>query len=565
MLQRITVHNLALIRDLEIEFSSELNVLSGETGAGKSIIVDSLMLLIGARYDKTMLKYGEDKGFVEGVFTCSDTSPLADMGIDDEDGLLIVTRKFYRDGKNEIRVNGKQMTTAMLRELMANYVDIYGQNEYQSLLKVSEQKKMFDSFVFRQDGDALKKQRELYDEYKSIVAELAKLGDDRERAQRIDILKYQIDEIEKAKIEKDEEDRLVERRHVLMSSERIKSSLADCYDKLDGDDGVSSLLSEAIRAVSAFTQFGEKYETFVSRLKSSAIEIDDIAECIKDELDGMDMSERELDEVIDRLDKIRALKSKYGPYDSMMKFLADAKTELDRAENGADLYEKLQAKERKLRSELYENCERLSELRRGGAALLQKRVLAELDDLGMANSRFEVTFKQQPDTDSFVKTVTPVGFDEFEFYFAPNAGQPLLPLAKIISGGEMSRFILAVKLVTGDTDSLDTMIFDEIDTGISGAIGLAVAKKLCELSRGRQVLCVTHLAQIAAMADSHFYIDKYDDDKGTVTRVTVLDRSGQVGEISRLSGTQGVSDTSQKSADELKSWCDQYKNKIASR
>lgn len=562
MLQRITIHNLALIRDLEIEFSPQLNVFSGETGAGKSIIVDSLMLLIGARYDKSLLKFGEDKGFVEGVFTCDDNKPLLDMGIEDDDNMFIVTRKFYKDGKNDIRINGKQTTTSMLRELMQNYVDIYGQNEYQSLLKISEQRKILDYFVFKQDGSALERQRALFDEYKKVRAEMKALGDEKARAQRIDILRYQIEEIENAAVYEGEEEELIERRHVLMASERIKNSLGECFDRLDGDDGASAAVSDALRSLSNISSFGDIYNSLHDRLRSVAIELDDIAECVKDELDTMSESENELDAVVARLDKIRALKNKYGAYDAMRKFSEDAKAELSRAENGAEIYEGLCKRELELRSELYESCSALSALRRKGAKDIQKKILAELADLGMANSSFEVVFSEQPSRDVFIESVTQVGFDEFEFYLSPNIGQPLMPLAKIISGGEMSRFMLAVKLITGDLGNIDTMIFDEIDTGISGAIGLGVAKKLCRLSRGRQVLCVTHLPQIAAMADGHYYIEKSEDSGDTATRVTALDRDGQIGEISRLSGTKGVSSSSDKNATELKDWSDKYKSEI---
>lgn len=562
MLQRIIIHNLALIRDLEIDFSPELNVLSGETGAGKSIIVDSLMLLIGARYDKSLLKYGEDKGFVEGVFTCSEISPLEELGIECDDGLVIVSRKFFKDGRNDIRVNGKQVTTAMLRELMQNFVDIYGQNEYQSLLKITEQRKILDGCVFKNDDEPLKRNRALYDEYKDVCAKMRSLGDEQARAQKIDILKYQIEEIENAHIEPDEEQKLVERRHILMSAERIKTALAESYDRLYGEGGATDGIADAIRAISYVGAFGDNYASLHERLRSVSIELDDIAESVKDELDGMDAGERELDGIIDRLDKIRAVKNKYGPYDKMLEFLRDAKKELDEAENGAELYDELCKKETDIKARLYESCKRLSELRRTGAREIERQILCELADLGMAKSKFEVVFTDLPQPDAFVKNVTPVGFDEFEFYLSPNAGMPLMPLAKIISGGEMSRFMLAIKLVAGNGGSIDTMIFDEIDTGISGDVGLSVAKKLCRLARGRQVLCVTHLAQIAAMADAHFYIDKYDDDKGTVTRVTELNRDGQIDEVSRLSGTRGVSGTSDKNAAELKAWCDAFKKEL---
>ena len=237
MLQRISVHNLALISDLEIEFCGNLNVFTGETGAGKSIIVDSLMLLIGGRYDKSMLKFGEDKGYVEGVFETDDTAVLEELGIECDDGMFIVTRKFFKDGRNEIRINGKQITTAMLRDIMSGYVDIYGQNEYQSLLKTSEQKKILDNFVFGRDVKITDECAALFDEYKKTRSAMNKLGDTRARAQRIDILKYQIEEIETAAVKRGEEDDLVERRHILMAAERIKTALAEIVDGIDGDNG----------------------------------------------------------------------------------------------------------------------------------------------------------------------------------------------------------------------------------------------------------------------------------------------------------------------------------------
>lgn len=562
MLQRITIHNLALICDLEIEFTQQLNIFSGETGAGKSIIVDSLTLLVGGRYDKSFLKFGEDSGYVEGVFGFNNPEPPESMGIECEDGILIVTRKFYKDGKNEIRVNGKQVTTSMLRELMQNYVDIYGQNEYQSLLKTIEQRKILDYYVFKTDGNAPAAVRDLYNRYKDILKQISSLGDEQARAQRIDILTYQIEEIKSANVKEDEEEKLIERRHVLMASERIKNALAECLECLEGEEERSAL-SDATRTLASISSFNESYSSLAERLRSAAIEVDDIAESVKDELDGMDGSERELDEVAARLDKIRSLKSKYGNYGAMQKFLSDAQLELERASNGAELYEELCKQESKLKKELYTACAELSELRKKGAKRLSESIVAELADLGMPKSVFEVVFAPQPDFENFVSKTTASGFDEFEFYLSPNAGQPLLPLAKIISGGEMSRFMLAIKLITGNLSGIETMIFDEIDTGISGAVGLCVAKKLAELSRGHQVLCVTHLPQIAAMADGHYFIEKSEDNGNTATRVTALDEAGMISEVARLSGTKGISLTSDKNAAELKDWSNHYKADIS--
>lgn len=561
MLQRITIHNLALITDLEIEFVPELNVFSGETGAGKSIIVDSLMLLVGGRYEKTLLKFGADCGYVEGVFDFTDSTPLENFGVDCEDGIFIVTRKFYRDGKNDIRINGKQITTAMLRELMQNYVDIYGQNEYQSLMKIAEQRKILDFFVFKSNDAQLKAHKKLYDEYRLLRAELSELGDERARAQRCDVLGYQIEEIVSAAVKSGEEQSLIERRHILMAAERIKSSLSECIGVLDGESGASEGIDGAMRHIGDIAAFNAGYSQLYDRMKSVAIELGDIVECVRNELDGMDCSERELDEVVLRLDKLRALKSKYGNFESMQKFLSEAKLELDRLVHGAERYDELMMREKKLKKSLYDSCVSLSEQRKIGAAAMQQKILAELNDLGMANSQFEVKFADMPDDGNFVDKLSATGFDETEFYLSPNKGQPLLPLAKIISGGEMSRFMLAIKLVTGDLSGIGTMIFDEVDTGISGAIGLCVAKKLAQLSRGHQVLCVTHLPQIAAMADGHYYIEKRETNGNTATVVAPLDRRGMIGEISRLLGTKGVSTTSDKNAEELKDFGDKFKIK----
>ncbi len=561
MLKKITIHNLALIRDLEIEFDGNLNVFSGETGAGKSIIVDSLMLLIGARYDKSLLKYGEEKGFVEGLFEC-DCSAAESFGIDCEDGILIVSRKFFKDGRNEIRINGKQITTSMLREIMSKYVDIYGQNEYQSLLKVSEQRKILDHYVFGKDFTPLDKQRELYNEYKKLRSDMLSLGDERARAQRIDILEYQIGEIESAQIKEGEEQELVDKRHILMSAERIKNALGMCCGALESDEGACSTVSDALRDLSQISALDGKYQALYDRLKSVSIELDDIAESVKDELDGMSASEAELDKIELRLEKIRSIKSKYGAFDAMTKFLENAKHELDRAKNGEEEYAELCKKETELRKKLFASCSTLSDMRRDGAKAMGKRIVDELSDLGMQGSKFEVVFSDKPEESDFTGKVDSTGFDECEFFLSPNAGQPLMPLAKIISGGEMSRFMLSIKLITGDLGDIDTMIFDEIDTGISGAVGLGVAKKLCKLSRNRQVLCVTHLPQIAAMADSHFFIEKHDVNGETVTSVTPLDRKGKIGEIARLSGTKGVSATSDRNAEEMKDWSDEFKKSL---
>ncbi len=563
MLKRLHVKNLALISELELEFGDNLNVLSGETGAGKSIVVDSLMLLLGAKYDKTYLRYGCDYGFVEGVFEVSDKQKekLSDFGID-EDDVLIIGRKFGSDGKNDIRVNGKSFTASMLKNLMSSFVDIYGQNEYQSLSRPSEHLRIIDYFVRTKSGQLFSALESEYFTYKRICKEMNELGNISEREKNIDIYKYQIDEIEQAKILPDEETEIVAKRKLFASGERIATALSESINALnDNENGetASSAVSNALNALSEISDAKPVFSELYERLNSVSIEIDDIVETIGEEIDGLNFDEREIDRVERRYDTILSLKRKYGSFEKMTSYLEFAKQSLDKLENCSQLYEKLE-KDRELSvNKIYELSVKLSEERKSVAKNLSKDIMNELSELGMEHSRFEVVFNELPTLSECENFLSAKGLDKPEFYLSPNVGQPLKPLVKIISGGEMSRFMLALKVITSKTDEIETLIFDEIDTGISGKIGQAVAQKLAKIAHGRQVLCVTHLAQIAAMADCHFYIAKQVKDDATYTEVLRLDEEGMVEEISRLSGGKDISSQAMENAAQMKKWSNDFK------
>lgn len=561
MLKRLTVKNLALISYLELEFGAKLNILSGETGAGKSIIVDSLMLLLGGKYDKTLLKYGENSGFVEGVFECANAAELLNSIGADEDELIIVNRKFFEDGRNDIRVNGKMMTALMLKSFMSHLVDIYGQNEFQSLLKVQEQRRILDCYLKSEKLEALSK---TYFDYKAAVRDCDSLGDAEKRAREIDLLRFQIDEIKKAAVTSGEEEQLVERRRIIMSAERIAGALSAALAQLENDEGTDlpSLADVARKELVSVSGFDKNYETLADRLQSVEIELSDIADTLHNELDKVKFDEKELDKIEKRLEVVRSLKRKYGNCEAMEAFVKKSEAELVRLENGAADYDSLLQRKQSLETDLYNLCCEVSSDRKEGAKKMERAVETELSELGMDKAKFEIIFTALPSRDDFAKTVTQSGADKFEFYLSPNVGQPLKPLAKIISGGELSRFMLAIKIVSSAIDGIDTLIFDEIDTGISGAIGQAVAQKLAKLSRNSQVLCVTHLAQIAAMADSHYFISKHTVEGDTKTEVVKLDRNGEIDEISRLSGAKNISATSTATAQELKIWSDNYKSSL---
>ncbi len=562
MLKRLTVKNLALIEKLELEPCAKLNIMSGETGAGKSIIVDGIMLLLGARYDKTLLRYGTEAGYVEGVFDVSERAKavMNDFGME-EDDCIIINRKFYADGKSEIRINGRTATSGMLKSLTATLVDIYGQNEYQSLIRTSEHLRILDYYAREELAKVCSHYAQVYTEYKDTVNKLSKIGNASEREREIDLLSYQVSEIEDSATYENEEDELIEKRNVITSAEKIYAALGQALHSLNEreDGSASELIGDAQREISAISGLKSLFAEIYDRLETVSIEIGDVCDVIRDELDGLNFDMGELDELEKRLSAVRSLKRKYGSYAEMIKYKTAAKERLEYLENADSHYFKLETRKKELTSELYALAKAMHDIRLFSAEEFANKIKKELHELGMENADFAVQISEFPQIADFEKRFGPLGADTAEFYLSPNAGQPLKPLIKIISGGEMSRFMLALKVISNETDDIPTMIFDEIDAGISGITGRVVAKKLAVISRKHQILCVTHLAQIAAMADSHYYIRKETANNSTVTVVTELDKNGMVNEISRLSGGQGISEQSASNAETMKRWSDDYK------
>ena len=540
--------------------------MSGETGAGKSIIVDGLMLLLGARYDKSLLRYGTESGYVEGVFdvTVRARDVMNELGLD-EDDQIIVTRRFFADGKNEIRINGRVATMSMLRALTATLVDIYGQNEYQSLIRTGEHLRILDYYI-RNDCKAEKKEyADAYARYRETVAALGKIGDGAERIREIDLLRFQIDEINDAKTYESEEDELNERRNLITSAERIYAALGQSLQVLNEQDegAASELVSQAQREIGSISSIKSTYAELYERLHAVSIELSDVCEVLRDESEGLHFDMNELDELEKRLDFIRSLKRKYGNFSAMNVFREKAQARLEFLENADEHYEALTREKKELTDRLYVLAQSVHDKRTRGAEEFARKIKKELNELGMENSDFRVVVSEFPARSEFEGKFGQNGADTAEFYLSPNAGQPLKPLVKIISGGEMSRFMLALKVISNQSDDIPTMIFDEIDAGISGITGRVVAKKLAMLSREHQVLCVTHLPQIASMADAHFFIYKRSEENNTVTNVVPLDGKGMIDEISRLSGSKGISEQSDTNAQTMKRWSDEYKASLA--
>lgn len=561
MLKSVVIKNLALIENAELEFGEGLNVLSGETGAGKSIIVDAIMLLLGAKYDKSLLRFGAQSGFVEGVFqvTRSAREVLDDMGHDVDDE-VIVTRRFFADGKNDVRINGRAATAAMLKRLTERLVDIYGQHEYISVAKISEQSRLFDYYIRRDVVDLLAALGDKVENLNRINKKLSDVGSVDERERLIDILQYQVDEIEKAKVKKGEEEELLSKRKVIASAEKINNALSAALKSLSEDEFCAvELIENAESSLNTIANLG--YGELASRLSAVIDEISDVSECIKDELDK-DFDVSDLDKIEERLELIKRLHKKYGDYDKMTAFLSESSERLYNLINSDKIYAKLSAEKEKQLDEIYEISLALSEIRKAKAKNFEGEIEKHLAELGMNAVKFAVNFAPLPSRENCEEFVSARGMDKIEFYFSPNKGQPLQPMTKIISGGEMSRFMLALKVVNGEKDDIPTMIFDEIDVGISGTTGRAVAQKLQQIALNHQVLCVTHLPQIAAMASEQFFIEKNVVNEQTYTNVNKLDHSGMIKEIARLSGGYGVTSQAESAAAELKQWCDDYKKSL---
>lgn len=563
MIRSLTVKNFALASSLSLEFGEKLNILSGETGAGKSILIDCIMLLTGGKYDKTMLRYGTESGFVEGIFSLNDNEKTAFVDyLDEGDDEIIITRRFNADGRNDIKLNGRTLTLSQLKRLGTTLVDVCGQNEHQSLAIVANHIKTVDYFARKSVSEPLDKLAAAVGEYREVVRDLDSIGDAAKRERDLDVYKFRLAEIDKANVKEGEEEELVSARKKLLSAEKVRSALSDSVNALGEDEGgnVAELLSRALRSLQSVSQYDEKYAVWAERIRSVAVEADDILSEIEDETDSLDFSDDSLDKIEKRLEIVRNITRKYGDVKAVAAFRADLLQKIDDIENADEKYEKLVKRKNELLKTVYSLSKEISSARKAAAEKMEKSVMAELGELGMPQAIFKVVFSEFPIEENCEKFVSPKGMDEAEFYLGPNLGQPLKPLVKIISGGELSRLMLALKVVSSGEDDVPTVIFDEIDTGISGKVGQEVAKKLARLSRSHQLLCVTHLPQIAAMADTHFYIDKYTDGGQTYTRVRELGNEEQTSEIARLSGGRDITAQAETNAAELKEWCNKYKS-----
>ncbi|MGI6669219.1 MAG: DNA repair protein RecN [Acetivibrionales bacterium] len=562
MLIQLEIQDVALIDKVSIELGAGLNILTGETGAGKSIIIDSINAILGSRVSKDIVRTGSEKALIEAVFLIDADKVkdvMNDMGMEpEEDGTIILSREISLSGRNTCRVNGKMVAASFLRAIGERLIDIHGQQDNQSLLKTENHIELLDSFGGEKIQSIKREYLSLLDQYKKTKAELKTLsGDPGERERKTDLLRYQVNEIKGAKLVPEEDTRLSKQKMLLVNAEKIAGSLSVCYSLLSSGEarGRSALdiMNEALSHLNTISGMEESYEELSKRLQDVIYQLEDIVGDVRKHHENVEYDPALLEEIEERLDLIYKLKRKYGPgIEDVLQYCSTAEKQLEELENSGEIETALREKLEELDMRLFEVSRLLNAERKKAAMMLEERIGRQLDDLEMKNASFKVDIRMDTTAEGTgERKYTQYGLDRVEFLISPNAGEPLKPLARIASGGEMARIMLAIKTILADVDSMPTLIFDEIDNGISGKAARKVGEKLSYISGRHQVICVTHLPQIACMADHHYLIEKFTDDNRTRTMVRKLEGNSKVTEIARLIGGTDISDTSLKYAEEM--------------
>lgn len=561
MLQLLHIENIAVIEKSEIEFECGLNVLTGETGAGKSIVIDALSAVIGGRTSRDLIRTGADSALVTAVFTSGGVLDwCAENGIEpDGEGKLFLMRKISADGKNICRINGGPVSVSQLKELGSLLLDIHGQNDGRKLLNEDCHRDYLDSFG--NYPDALSEYKKSYDALKATRKEIETLTfDEGEKERRVDQLKFQITEIQRAELVPGEFAEKTNRRDLLKNAVKLTETVSAAFSALyggDDSDGAIARISEAESNLSSAVRYAESLRFVAEKVTNLRYVVQDVSEEILDFKNSLDFSPEELDELEMRIEVLKRLMRKYGDSEELvLSHFAQCKLELDNIEYSADKIEKLQKELEKRTKTAKDWAHNLSEKRKSAAKLLEKNIMAELNQLNMAGVRFEVEFETVTNEVGLDAT----GCDKIRFLMSANAGEEPGRISSIASGGELSRIMLAMKNVLAENDDIGTMVFDEVDTGVSGIAAQRVGEKLCYLARNRQILCVTHLPQIAVMADTHYSIEKREQDGRTYTYVNRLDVEGQKREIARLNGGENITSTTLASAGEQLEGAARYKS-----
>ena len=539
MITNLHIKNIGIIDDLEIDLNKGMNVLTGETGAGKTLIIDSISIICGGRFSKEMIRKGENHSYVElCMYVPNDVNSI--------DGNIIITREIYNNGRNMCKINGRLVTVTELKNFMSNYIEIHGQNDNQKLLDSRTHIKYLDNFSGEEIFQLKNEYKEKYQSYNEIRRELKNnYGDEKEKQRKLDLLRYQLNEIQEARLKDGEESELEERSKLIRNSEKIAKNLSEA--EMAVGENTIDLIGNAIRALEKIENIDRKYEETTASLKDIYYGIQEISSNLSEYLSDIEFDEQEREEVETRLDIIDNLKRKYGNnIEEILKYADEIADEIKKIENVDEYNNKLKNEQKQIEKEMTKIAEKISKIRKENAEELNKKINKELEDLEMKNAKINV--KVEYKIEQFFED----GKDQVGIYIKTNVGENESELTKIASGGEMSRIMLAIKKVLAEVDKMPVMIFDEIDTGISGKAAKSVANKMRSISKNHQVLCISHLAPIAAMADYNYFISKKVENDRTCTSIKLLNEQEVLCEIARISSGE-INDVTLQYANELRS------------
>ena len=551
MLSELSITNFAIIERLSISFEKGLTVLTGETGAGKSIIIDAIHLLVGGRGSSDFVRHGEDRAEIEGLFLLENASTVYDkaqeLGIKIEDDMVVLRREITKSGKSVCRINGKLVTIAILREMGGSLVDIHGQHEHQELMDETKHLSLLDQFGSKQITKSLSEYEQIYAKYEQAIRKLKSLNDNEQQmAQRVDLYQFQLNEIVQAQLQLDEDEKLMDEKKQLSNFERIFESVQTSYNALKDEQKGLDWISLVMGEMETAAELNPEYKDMAEAVSNSYYMLEEVAGSLRSQLDNLEYDPQRINEIEARLNEINGLKRKYGQTISgILEYGAKIEEELETLLNKETHIDQLKKEISSLKKDLIIEGNELTSLRKKLAGDLTDAIHNELKQLYMQKTVFEVKIN------SGETFISKSGMDEIEFYLSTNPGEPLKPLSKIASGGELSRIMLALKSIFSKHQEITSIIFDEVDTGVSGRVAQAIAEKIHKVSTDSQVLCISHLPQVAAMADTHLYIEKETQDGRTKTKVKDLDHEGKIKEIGRMISGVEITDITKKHAQEL--------------
>ncbi|MGL5575748.1 MAG: DNA repair protein RecN [Sarcina sp.] len=566
MLLQISIENFALIESVSLDFKNGFNILSGETGAGKSILIDSINYVLGSKFNKDLIRIGADKTFVEGVFSIDNNIKLKEvlneLGIEYED-VLIISRESSSNGKNISKVNGKSLILSDIRKITSRLVDIHGQHNNQNLLNKEMHIYYLDSFCDENFNEKLKKYQLEYEDLKAIDRKIFELSKEGKNEKLIDYLEFQLKEIKSVNLRVGEEEELRDRFNILSNSEKIGRALSESYNKLQGEavsgQSIMDAISDITKDLASIEIHSKKIEEINSRMNSVYYELEELAREISDENSSINYNDTELDEINSRLYQIAAIERKYGESEEVvLNYAKEIEVQLSEMLDCEKIIEELNEKKKNKIIELEKMTDDLHVIRSKAAIALRDSVKAEFEYIGLGKCIFEVEVVTADDFND-------LGKDNVQFLISTNPGQPIKPMEKIVSGGELSRIMLALKAVFIDKDNIPTVVFDEIDTGISGQIAQSVAEKMYEISLKHQVFCISHLPQIASMSDYHYFVSKEIKDGKTFSKVSKVDTEKKVIEIAKMLGGVKLTDSTIANAREMVNLTEHKKIEIQNR